>query len=363
MVEQTSALNDCSGENRQVAIGSTDNECDLNAFTMMQTNSIAPEAVTIPQEAGASVVGNTASYRGLNKNFDTTRIGSEWNGLPWDDFSFSLNPSSVHPELYRNFDDNFNLMEFGDLPINHSVFQDMGIECGEELSPSTRVDTEETNSVSNSKSRIIFRHEAFKRSMWICDPDPHDCAFSEESPQLSQSEEWILKSTKCAEKARRFAKNDLIRCDDARDAILLLVQQHSGPSIKIRSFPSGKMLSFLLRAFFVLEKESHCPFVHMPSFDPRKCRTELLSVMIAASATALNGPLLKMGLALQERVRMAIYRAMDYDMSLPRTLDFLQISILWIEIGLWSGDKRKMEVAESAANNVSTVRLLQAKMK
>lgn len=75
------------------------------------------------------------------------------------------------------------------------------------------------------------------------------------------------------------------------------------------------------------------------------------------SGSTLSGSrnIWKFGLALQERTRLAIYKALDFDNSIARRLDIIQAQLLWFESGSWSGSRRKMEVAESAAGNVPTV--------
>lgn len=146
-------------------------------------------------------------------------------------------------------------------------------------------------------------------------------------------------------------------CD--RDALLLLVQQNSEPAATVRSFPSSKALSFLLKAFIIHENLGPCPVVHFPSLVVKKCRTELLSAFIVSgSVNSGSSQVRTFGTALQERTRLATWKAMDNNNSIVRKVETIQAQLLWIESGLWSGYRRKMEVAESAANNVPTVSIL-----
>lgn len=207
-------------------------------------------------------------------------------------------------------------------------------------------------------SRAVLGHEAFKRSPWVWQADSHDSADVEEAPHLSKAQEKLL--------LPRFLldRNSVTSMaipptmgDSARDAILLLVQRNSGPTTTVQSFPSVQTLNFLLMNFLFREKDEGCPFIHMPSLVPDKCRPELLTAMIAAGAVTVGiDQIWRLGLAFQERTRMALFHAMDTDSSLPRNLDVVRASLLWIETGLWCGSGRKMEVADSAANNVPTER-------
>ncbi|KIW42604.1 uncharacterized protein PV06_06136 [Exophiala oligosperma] len=203
-------------------------------------------------------------------------------------------------------------------------------------------------------SRAVLGHEAFKRSPWVWQADSHDSADVEEAPHLSKAQEKLL--------LPRFLldRNSVTSMaipptmgDSARDAILLLVQRNSGPTTTVQSFPSVQTLNFLLMNFLFREKDEGCPFIHMPSLVPDKCRPELLTAMIAAGAVTVGiDQIWRLGLAFQERTRMALFHAMDTDSSLPRNLDVVRASLLWIETGLWCGSGRKMEVADSAANNM-----------
>lgn len=210
-----------------------------------------------------------------------------------------------------------------------------------------------------SYSRILSGKEIFQRqSPWLWDPDPRDSASSEAAPELSSDEERSILPRALGEKYPISPRLRRLNCgNNARDELLILVQEHSGPNVVVRSFPSAKMLTFLIRNFVIHEDLGCSPFIHVSAFVPDDCRPELLSAMISAGSSASGIPQIwKFGLALQERTRLAIYKSFDYDNTISRRLDIIQAQILWVESGLWSGSQRKMEVAESAAANVPTVR-------
>ncbi|KAK6376306.1 hypothetical protein LTS17_006901 [Exophiala oligosperma] len=199
-------------------------------------------------------------------------------------------------------------------------------------------------------SRAVLGHEAFKRSPWVWQADSHDSADVEEAPHLSKAQEKLL--------LPRFLldRNSVTSMaipptmgDSARDAILLLVQRNSGPTTTVQSFPSVQTLNFLLMNFLFREKDEGCPFIHMPSLVPDKCRPELLTAMIAAGAVTVGiDQIWRLGLAFQERTRMALFHAMDTDSSLPRNLDVVRASLLWIETGLWLALRALMSDVQSA---------------
>jgi hypothetical protein len=137
-----------------------------------------------------------------------------------------------------------------------------------------------------------------------------------------------------------------------------MVQSNSDKTAAVRCFPSAEVLSFLLKAFAFQEASCRCPLLHLPSFKGDNCKIELLSGLIVAGSTNFsNLQIWKLGLALQDRTRVAIYKALDHKASTWQDLDLLQAQILWVEAGLWSGVRCKMEVAESAANSIPIVRI------
>lgn len=212
------------------------------------------------------------------------------------------------------------------------------------------------------QSRGLSIREFFKRSLWLWEPDAHESASMEEAPHLSEAEERLLLSSGPNKKPSEDRTDgssilaDFACGSDARDALLLLVQRNSDSEAAVRSFPSARVLSVLLQAFAVQETVSRCPFLHLSSFKADKCQIELLSALIAAgSANFANRQIWKLGLALQERNRRAIYKVLDHNNSIPPDLGPCQAQVLWVEAGLWSGVRRKMELAEWAANSVPLV--------
>ena len=200
-------------------------------------------------------------------------------------------------------------------------------------------------------------HEAFQRSPWLWTPKRSESGSLQEPPRLTDAEAEALSSSPFAVELERYPPCVSKRCGTgARDALLLLVQLHNDSAVNVASFPSLMSLDLLLQRFLYEQMTGACSFVHVPSLDPDVCRAELLAAMIASTASSSANPVISnMGLALQEKVRMALGKALYQDDRLVRKVETLQTAILWIEIGLWSGNRRKMEVAESAANNVPTV--------
>ncbi|CAK7214609.1 hypothetical protein SEUCBS140593_002239 [Sporothrix eucalyptigena] len=142
----------------------------------------------------------------------------------------------------------------------------------------------------------------------------------------------------------------------ARDAILSMALQFSKATASIGSFPSCDLLNILMQAYFVREAFKKDPWIHTATFRPDQCRTELLVALVASGSMFFSAAKVwKMGLALQEVVKLAVRSAVDNDNRVTRDLQLSQAFLLWVEIALWSGHRRKMEIGEGFASSIITM--------
>lgn len=318
------------------------------AFTAMATPSTQQHDRSLSREYTSVAAPIEESFEAIPPNF-------EWNTTYWDGLASLFDPSHPSNDYGFGLDDDTLMAMSQDWSsfieprrTQQAQTTGAGLSKQPDAGPSTQ---------HGLQSRILSGHEIFQKSPWVWEPDPRDSASTEEAPQLSEAEEQqILPRNSMTRTPTGLRLPDLTCGSKQRDALLLLAQQNSGPGVVVQSFPSANILSLLLRNFVALEESNHCPFIHFPTLALNECRIELLSAMITSASTTSSGPeIWKFGLALQERTRLAIYKALDFDNTIARRLDILQAQILWIETGSWSGSHRKMEVAESAAGNVPTV--------
>ena len=279
---------------------------------------------------------------------DTLTLQNDDLGL-WSDVNFLSAPS-----VQQTFPGLEAILDQAQSSSQHDVEGDL-----ENANVSRHVEhtTSNVEPLAFNTPRSLSGHEAFQRSPWLWAPHRNESGIFEGSPRLTDSEAQILSSSPVAVDVERFPQCASKCCGTSvRDALLLMVQLHTDSAVSVASFPSLMSLDLLLQRFLFQQMTSNCPFIHVPSFDPEICRTELLAAMIASTAaSSTNRVISQMGLALQEKTRMALAKAFYHDDRLVRTVEAMQTAILWIDTGLWSGNRRKMEVAESAANNVSTV--------
>ncbi|KAF7712303.1 Early growth response protein 1 [Penicillium ucsense] len=137
----------------------------------------------------------------------------------------------------------------------------------------------------------------------------------------------------------------------SRDLIFGLVLETSREahlSRIMKSFPSTELLDGLIQQFFDFQAHSVGSFIHAPTFQPNSEHASILAAVAAAAAVRSPIPTLrKLGYALMEIVRFYLAMKFENDNSTTRDLRASQIFALNLDIGMWSGNRRKTEIAES----------------
>lgn len=114
------------------------------------------------------------------------------------------------------------------------------------------------------------------------------------------------------------------------------------------SFPSLQLLEDLIDVFLLEDTYAIASHIHIPSFDSRKTRTELLLAMVARGAAFISfPPIWKMGMVMQDVVRYANAAEFEKDNSVTRELQGVQTALMWVNTGVWSGFRRSTEIAAS----------------
>lgn len=122
----------------------------------------------------------------------------------------------------------------------------------------------------------------------------------------------------------------------------------TGDLRSVPSFPSLQLLEDLIDVFLLQDSYAIDSQVHTPTFDAKHTRTEFLLAMVAKGAGFIAlPPIWKMGLVIQEVVRLAVADLFEKDNSNTRDLFSVQATLLWVNIGIWSGFRRQTEIAAS----------------
>ncbi|KAI9732762.1 MAG: hypothetical protein M1834_003700 [Cirrosporium novae-zelandiae] len=266
------------------------------------------------------------------------------------DFGRMPNLQGYHTPLDFGIDNNWNLNEI-DFSFLDSV-QDP-ISGYSQRTFNTAPQPESSEEVPKDRNGIALGTEAFRKSSlgrWI--PAHQDHGYAEQ-PNLSLP----VSQSDNPEFDRRILGERL--ASGSRDKILGMVLGSCQPANVPRvlsSFPSAEMLDSLMQRYFDGQSSQIDSWIHSPSFRPGFQRPELLAAIAAAGAIQTPGTTIrKLGFALQEAVRIAMPEIFEADNARTRDLQTLQSYALCLDMGLWSGNRRKMEIAESHAQPVLTM--------
>ncbi|PWY90707.1 C2H2 type zinc finger domain protein [Aspergillus heteromorphus CBS 117.55] len=194
---------------------------------------------------------------------------------------------------------------------------------------------------------IALGAEAYKRSsLSAWKPAREDHAFADQddlsvpvaidSPRSSRSDRQIL--------PERLASG-------SRDLIFGMVLQTSDkanlPRI-MKSFPSTDLIDGLMQDYFAQQSRQLDSFIHGPTFRPNEQSADMLTAVAAAGAVRSAIPTIrKLGYALMEVARLHMSVQYESDNRITRDLRPSQTFALVIDMGIWSGDGRRTEIAES----------------
>ncbi|CCF38655.1 hypothetical protein CH063_09690 [Colletotrichum higginsianum] len=113
------------------------------------------------------------------------------------------------------------------------------------------------------------------------------------------------------------------------------------------SFPSLEVMDSLIHIFLASHFCQTSQWIHHGSFSMNSQWPEWLAVAASAGATLTPVQTLrKFGFALQEAVRVTIPARFEDANTSIKNMGLVQTLILGQDIGLWSGNRRKMEIAE-----------------
>ncbi|KAI1335318.1 hypothetical protein F5Y15DRAFT_251127 [Xylariaceae sp. FL0016] len=254
--------------------------------------------------------------------------------------------------VYFNPTQNFYTdVDFTSWDLNFDAFNIPSFEINGPSPQSSTTSASRQTKIARDPSR---GHAAFKRSPWLWEPKTKDYV-GRDKEGLALNEDKIAQSP--AYEKMLTANSHRMKMDIAiRDRLFALVLAQNKDPLKIPSFPSLELLNYLLQTHFVQDEYQSDNWIHSPSFNPSKAMPELLAAVISSGATFIAVPAIwQFGLALQEVVRIGMSHRFETSNSFTRNLEALQTFMIVLDVGLWSGFKRKMEIAESFLQPVMTM--------
>lgn len=198
--------------------------------------------------------------------------------------------------------------------------------------------SEETQHLDVNKLSI----EAFQRSVWRWTPGQSDRAHCEQNNLSVPSDVGVkVFQGPCEERIAQQARDKIM-------GMLFATCEQSVIAGIISHFPSAELLDSLMQQYLHVHMNFPDSWIHIPTFSPSTTKPELLTMLIACGAVNQSVPAIrKLGFALDEAVRLALPKSYEADNRRTRDLDISQAYALQLDVGSWSGNKRKMELAES----------------
>ncbi|RAQ69503.1 C6 and C2H2 transcription factor [Aspergillus flavus] len=121
-------------------------------------------------------------------------------------------------------------------------------------------------------------------------------------------------------------------------------------------FPSAELLDSLIQDYFLHQRSEIDSWIHESTIDLNQESPEMIIALAAAGAvlSPVNA-IQRLGYALLEIARLELSSKYENDNTYTRNLRQQQAYTLTLQIGLWSGDKRRVEIAESFAQPIVTM--------
>ncbi|KAK3940047.1 hypothetical protein QBC46DRAFT_354455 [Diplogelasinospora grovesii] len=201
--------------------------------------------------------------------------------------------------------------------------------------------------ITNMRSRLV---KIWTESPWRWNPSRTDTAYTEQTNLPLPSRE--AHGTQMDEGGRRVDRVVKERLHTSgRDKILAIVlstcRNDNTMTRVASSFPSAEVMDSWIHIFLASHLCQVSAWIHYGTFSLNTQWPEWLA--IAASAGAVLAPvptLRRFGFALQEAVRVTIPSRFEENNKTIADIGLVQSLMLVQDVGLWSGNRRKMEIAE-----------------
>lgn len=113
------------------------------------------------------------------------------------------------------------------------------------------------------------------------------------------------------------------------------------------SFPTSEFMETMIHIFLAQQECTFSSWLHFPTLKLNSSYPEWIAGAAAAGAVISSVPTLtKFGYAVQEAIRISMPSRFEEDNLAIHDIGLLQSYVLWQDIGLWSGNRRKMEISE-----------------
>lgn len=314
-----------------------------------------------PINSGETETLNSASTR------DAREVISEHNAngdVGYQNFAFAqfmrqvVAPESAIelPKDSRRKYQSFDVFDFsGSTPVNtFDIFPGLREEpwTFNHIPRALQTDRRNERIDSSNSTGISLAAQAFKESPWLFIPKKGEHGGPEDGKLFPPVDEAV------SESVTRFSYLQPLT-DTTRDTIFSMILGNCNfytPHWCFQNFPGSRLLDKLIHSFLYHHSRQASTWIHVPTISINDEPPEfLLAMIIAGAALSPFESIRNIGAALYEPLRTASGKLFEADNRNIRKLRPLQTMSLLLDIGLWSGDRRKMEISESFANVIVTM--------
>ncbi|KAE9363819.1 hypothetical protein N431DRAFT_489671 [Stipitochalara longipes BDJ] len=256
---------------------------------------------------------------------------------------------------FNNQELDVNFLDFVFREEQFEMFPALSTETSNEA---TTVKVKAAGRPSGNTRDIHAGYAAFTRSPWLYTPAQRDCVLRD-GGDLTLDEDSITsaltpKSTGLTPIAPSCGFPTITSA--MRDKMYYLVSTMNRYTSRIPDFPSLDVINQVVEAFFVRQTYQVDNWIHVPTIGQSDIILELVLALVVAGSTVTSVPAIwRMGLVLQDVVRIKLGELWDQENIATRKLQPLQAWMLCLDAGLWSGFQRPMEVTESFAQTLITM--------
>ncbi|QLI65328.1 Transcription factor 1 [Metarhizium brunneum] len=192
--------------------------------------------------------------------------------------------------------------------------------------------------------------KVWTESPWRWDPNSNDNGYKEQSffavSTQDTSSSQFQHSRDCLE---RVVAEKLEQSGRDRVMAILLSQcrQTSVANQVAASFPTVEVLDTLTHIYLAAQACQVDSWIHFPTFKLKDQWPEWIAMAAAHGGSLTPVPTLrKFGFAVMEAVRLSLPSRFEENNTAIQRLGLVQSLILVQDLGLWSGNRRRMEIAE-----------------
>ncbi|KFY28340.1 hypothetical protein V491_00522 [Pseudogymnoascus sp. VKM F-3775] len=284
------------------------------------------------------------------ENYNTHSMSVDDNQLVFDSIMDEIMPY-IADFNNQNLDTDLLNFTFQDTQLDQFLAPPIGNVNNDPVS-------DETSGQSPRLARDVRAgYAAFKRSPWLWTPQQLDRTL-QDGENLTLDEGSISALTPNSP----GLTPDIPNCGfptispGTRDKMFYLVATMDKYTNRVIDFPSVNVINHVVEAFFIRHNYQVDNWIHIPSVSLFEFIPELgLAMVVAGSAVIAVPAIWKMGLVLQDVIRVKLGELWERQNSATRNLQPLQAWMLSLDAGLWSGFQRQMELAESFVQTLITM--------